>query len=199
MPTTPRGYPYPTPADPVALGANDIRALAEKIDLSGLQQIQNLTVSSPAVLQFDAIPQTYAHLLLVAFLRASDAVTFTTAALRFSGDAAASYTYARMGIDNNAAQNDFSAAASQIMGPVMPGGSAAAGNFGAMFALIPSYAKADAMAPILTGGFGAVGTQVLRFTGGLWTPLGAVTAVQLFSTSASTWASGSRATLYGLG
>jgi hypothetical protein len=32
MPVTPRGLPYPTPDDPVALGANDIRALAEAVD-----------------------------------------------------------------------------------------------------------------------------------------------------------------------
>lgn len=32
MPTTPQGFPYPTPDDPVSLGANDIRALAEAAD-----------------------------------------------------------------------------------------------------------------------------------------------------------------------
>lgn len=32
MPNTPRGFPYPTPADPVSAGANDMRALAEAID-----------------------------------------------------------------------------------------------------------------------------------------------------------------------
>jgi hypothetical protein len=32
MPATPKGFPYPTPDDPVSLGANDIRALAEASD-----------------------------------------------------------------------------------------------------------------------------------------------------------------------
>jgi hypothetical protein len=32
MPATPRGFPYPTPDDPVSLGASDIRALAEALD-----------------------------------------------------------------------------------------------------------------------------------------------------------------------
>lgn len=32
MPETPFGFPYPNPTDPVSLGANDIRALAEAIE-----------------------------------------------------------------------------------------------------------------------------------------------------------------------
>lgn len=32
MPTTPKGFPYPAPTDPVSSGANDIKLLAEAVD-----------------------------------------------------------------------------------------------------------------------------------------------------------------------
>lgn len=43
MPTTPKGYPYPSPTDPVAGGAAAIQALAEALDRKGVRAYSQIT------------------------------------------------------------------------------------------------------------------------------------------------------------
>src|SRR5262245_48156396 len=88
---TPRGFPYPLPTEPVAQGAHAIRNLAESID-SGLNPFLTLLAEVAPLaagqvnMQFNNIPQTHRHLLIVSMLRDTAAAgPILGSGIRFNG------------------------------------------------------------------------------------------------------------------
>jgi Concanavalin A-like lectin/glucanases superfamily len=161
-------------------------------------RLADLTLAAPGFFSFAGLSQAYAHLLMLLFLRGTDAGTFDPLAIRLNGDVGPNYYWGRTGANDATSASEFGTS-SLIRGPSMPAAGAAANNFGAAFVLIPNYTDAGAMQPIVTGGFAAVGTSVTRFGGGLWVVGTAINNVQVFDEIATNWAAGSRATIYGLG
>ena len=199
---TPRGYPYPLPTDPVAEGAQAIRNLAEKVDVSVVDLIQTIKLSAAGQFNFAAIPQTYAHLLLIGSVRCSVAATNDPIMLRFNNDSGAGYRSQQgmaIGSSSSAAEN---APAGQGQFGHAPGGAITPATwFGSFELLIPSYRDTGQLRSWLSRGFsawGASGMALFNFGGFFWGPA-ALTSLQLFgSAPPNSFATGSRVSMYGL-
>lgn len=199
---TPRGYPYPLPTEPVAEGAQAIRNLAEKIDVSVVDLIQTVKLSAAGQFNFAAIPQTYAHLLLVGSVRAAVAATNDPTMLRFNADAGAGYRSQQLIAIAAAASASEQAPAGQGQFGHCPGASIAPATwFNNFELLIPSYRDTGQLRSWLSRGFsawGASGLALFNFAGFFW-GAPAVTSLQLFGAAApGNFAAGSRVSLYGM-
>src|SRR4051812_25997635 len=89
-----------------------------------------------------SIPQTFAHLLLVVYLRGdAAAVDQVNAAVRVNGDSGSNYLYENLVGLNAAASTSLTTATSGVIGAIS-GGAALANTFGAGDVLIPAYTGA---------------------------------------------------------
>lgn len=164
--------------------------------------LANSTLSGAAAsIDFTSISQSWAHLMIVAYLRGDTASTSTAGLMRFNGDTAANYDYqTQTGRAATAAAAETFAAAYIETGSV-PANTAGANLFSVNVIRIPHYAQAtnNKSASISAGlKYGTATTnQIVYGIAGFWRSNSAITQVTLLPV-AGNFNTGSRATLYGL-
>lgn len=159
-------------------------------------------VGSVAAFDFTSVPATFAHLLLMLYLRCDDVATITGANIRFNGDTGANYDfqYASGSAAAVTATESFGATAGQC--GLAPAASAAANLFGVAYVFIPHYAaalnnKAWKFQTITKFGT-ASGNITTREGGGFWRSSAAINQVTVVDSGGGNFVAGSRATLLGL-
>lgn len=201
--------PYPIPADTVDV-PRDVQALADKLDgitalaSPAVVRLADTKLAAPAALiDFTAIPASYAHLMLAVTARTDQAVPASSLGLRFNGDTATNYdgtTLAGNGI--SASSSEYFGAGTMFGVIAVPGATSADGRlFGGGSILIPDYANTTAWKN--TNGCAAsasartTGGHLVNLNSGLWCSVAAINQVTLLP-GAGNFVAGSRATLYGL-
>jgi hypothetical protein len=201
--------PYPELTDPADV-PTDIRELAERTEtvFSGLgagdmTRIADVNLAAAAAsIDFQNIPQTFAHLLLSLNTRGVAAVNTDYTYLRMNGDTTTSYyslmlhgtgTGVTPGIQSNQGYLGFLNA---------PGANAAGGPdvFGGGLVLFPAYTGAQLKSVFAITGAILSGTAADMFADqvtGLWFKTAAINRLTLSGLNGS-FAARSRATLYGL-
>ncbi len=186
-----------------ALGwaSGDIVSAAEYAKSVGC--IYDTTLGSGAAsIDVTSIIGSYAHLLLVAYLRSTTAAQSTDLVLRFNGDSGANYGYAGVGRQT---ANFNTVTATSLGGGAdapIPGASATAGGFGALLMLIPHYANSanHKSAVYMAGqGSGSTTTDLTNaFAAGAWRSTSAINRVTI-SAAAGNLDTGSRFSIYAMG
>ena len=209
MPSTPvYGLPYPAPTAPANVPA-DIEALAEHTEAvlptltGGLTKIAETILAAPAAtFDFPSIPQTFSSLMLSCALRSDQAAT-VAAGVRFNGDTGAgSYaSQAVTGAGSAASAAESVAGSSANVLTAVGGGPANSPSIA--FAFIPGYRGAflKAIASLVYDRRQATtGQQFVNLYGGMWIAAGGTAAITRITLTpgAGSFATGSRATLYGL-
>jgi hypothetical protein len=172
-------------------------------DASSVQQIADTTLgASAANIDFTSIASTFAHLLVIAYTRADNAVGAQDLLCRFNADTAANYDsqYVRGNAATASAAESFAATSIAVGGA--PGTSAGANLFGMSAFIVPHYTNAANNKIISALYLDKTGTATsnldVRLVLGAWRSNSAINRVTLLS-AAGNLVSGSRATLYGLG
>lgn len=201
--TTPRGYPYPLPTEPVAEGAQAIRNLAESLNVPALLSTQ--TLAADGEITFSAIPQTYRDLELTFELRANHAGSggMDEIGLHFNDHAGAGdYNSQRLyAYQSVAAALESLAQLHGIVGNV-PDSTAPAGCIGFGRIRFPGYSAAGGYpawySDVHANAPGGGGRRVLC-NGICWGLARPITSIKLFGTiGGGLFAAGGRAALYGV-
>ena len=164
--------------------------------------LANSTLGAPAAnIDFSAISQSWAHLMLVCYLRGDTAATSTTTLMRFNADTAANYDYQHVaGQAATASAAEAFAQTSIYLGP-SPANTAGANLFNAVVISIPYYSQAtnNKSSASRTGMKRGTATGNIEVYGlaGFWRSNAAITQVTLLP-GAGSFNTGSRVTLYGL-
>lgn len=168
---------------------------------SGMVRLADSTATGAvASFDFSGLPVTFAHLMVVLYLRGDAAVDQVTATVRFNNDATAVYLYEVMTALNNVAPTS-SLVSGQTSGKLgsVSGGSALASTFGVGDILVPHYAQATgnktytARMANVTGANGSA-----EQLSGRWGSSAAINRVTVLPSSGN-FVAGSRVTIYGLG
>lgn len=201
--TTPHGIPLFADSDSPDLNGNLGGILATLDALIGVYKIADTTLLAPAAtIDFSAIPQTFAHLLQVSFLRSTFAATALGDLLRLNNDSGANYFSAQLKGDGTTTSSTNSGAGGSSTANLgaVPGATADAATFAAILTLIPNYRDPVNLKPF----FSLFSTHVTGATwnfgmyAGIWAgAAAAVNRITLLDGGAN-HAVGSRSTLYGL-
>jgi hypothetical protein len=158
-----------------------------------------------ASIDVTGIVATYAHLLLVSYLRGDTATATITVALRFNNDSGANYdaqSIANSAATTLAAGENIAATSGNIDRGVTPGGTAAASEFGAMATLIPAYAGTTGQKSAISMVAGRSGTTTglisTMLCSTFWRSTAAINRITLLP-SAGNFVAGSRLSIYALG
>jgi hypothetical protein len=199
--------PYPESPDPADV-PTDMRELAERVEAvlaaavkPALILIEDKLLSAAGVFDFTAIPQTFAHLRLEVYARASGAVVARNVHFQANGDAAGNYDTQWL------AANVAAYAAAEGLGQAQgyigdcPAATAPAGAFAAFVLAITHYRSGGQK--VFTSQWSNKTTQA---SGGVqqgqaanfWRGLAAINRLRIYPGTADTFAAGSRATLYGV-
>lgn len=186
---------------PTGWATGDIETAAEF--KKGVGAIFDSTLGAPAAnVDVTSIVGTYAHLLVVSYLRGDQAAVSNFVNIQFNGDTAANYDLQRL---HGAAASTIAAEAfaqTSLLCAYEPAGTAGANLFGASVAFIPNYAGASnnklvlGASSIKTGTTG--GSLTVALTGGFWRSNAAITRVTLIP-AAGNFVAGTRVTVYGVG
>jgi hypothetical protein len=161
-----------------------------------------LTVAASSF-DFTSIPATFAHLMLVLYLRGDAAATNVDAVIRFNADSGANYDRQLLyGTAATAGASETLAGTSIGIGAgALPGGNAPVGVLGQCDVCIAHYAgsaKQKSLEARSSGKSGiASGNLYSSRVSGFWRSTAAINEIQIL-TSTGNWDIGSRATLYGL-
>ncbi len=158
-------------------------------------------VGAAASISFTGINQTFAHLLVVAYLRGDTAAATVNTLMRFNGDSGANYDYQTVrGAASTTSAVEVFATTGILVGQV-PANTAAANLFSAHQITIPHYAqasnnKASSSQHVMKIGT-ASGNLNVEGQAGFWRSNSAITQVSL-TPAAGNFVAGSRVTLYGV-
>lgn len=158
--------------------------------------------ASAATIDLTSIPATFAHLLLVAYLRSDRATAADAVTVYLNGDVSAVYDYQSIAATGAApsAGEAFAASAANVAG--ITGGTAPANKFSSCRVLFPHYAG--------TTGHKAFRSRFARVSGtttgllevggvaGFWRSTSAINRITVRPLIGSNLVAGSRVTLYGL-
>jgi hypothetical protein len=159
--------------------------------------------AAAASFDFTSIPATFAHLMLVLYLRGDAAVTSVDAAIRFNADSGANYDRQLLygNAATTAASETLAGTSIGLGGGTFPAANAPATAFGQSDLCIAHYAgstKQKSMAARSSGKTGvASGNLYALLVAGFWRSAAAINEITILPSSGN-WDIGSRATLYGL-
>lgn len=168
--------------------------------LGGLAKIQDITLGSPAQIDFTSIPTDYAHLLIMHQTSETGAVANDNMWAQFNGDTSSAYSYQFLR-GNAATASASESVTNTLMAVGLTVGSSFGSGNGTGIIFIPNYKSAMRKMAIslafsnssdITSGFD------VRMTGGVWRVTSVINRVNLIA-GTGTFTTGSRATLYGLG
>lgn len=156
--------------------------------------------AAAASFDFTGIPATFAHLMVVAYLRGDTASGLITIIQRFNNDSAANYDWqALSGV--GAAASGFESFATTGGFDTAPAATAPANLFAGVRLVIPHYANAANNKAIVRARDAKAGTSSLSLSAGpsvgFWRSNAAINRVTLLP-AAGNWAAGSAATVLGL-
>lgn len=156
-----------------------------------------------ATMDFQSIPTTFKHLIIMGSARSTVAATVDSITLRLNNDGGANYDALRANIRHNAvlatAEN---LAATFMFAAQIPGNTAPANNFAGFFVYIADYLDTnkfkDAVysSSIMTGT--TTGLIFVASGSGIWKNTAAVNRVTLGSETGPNFLADTRASLYGL-
>lgn len=195
--------------------AEKIRQMQERLDYfergefvsapgQTFAMIDDVTLAAPAAtIDFSAIPATYAHLMILWYLRSDVVAANDQLAVRFNSDAGNTYDNERQTANAAAVTASEAIAATALSLAFPPGATATAAKFGVGQINIPAYVNivGHKAATCLSHSprTEAAAGQFLQSCGGVWRSLAAINQVTLIPLNGTNWEIGSRATLYGLG
>lgn len=193
----------PTRVGGYALEEADWDLVKDNFNTGTWVQLANSTLVSPSSsIDFQSIPGTFAHLMLLAFLRTNTAGGGAEeVGVRFNNDSGSNYDrQAVYGVAAaGSADEDFG-----VTSPGMfscPDSTAAATLFGAARIVIPHYANSANHKAMLCRGGRKAGTTSSQMqttaAAGFWRSTAAITRVTLIGRSGGSFVGGSRVTLYG--
>jgi len=203
--------PYPELTDPADV-PTDMRELAERTEtvFSGLgagdlTRIADVVLAADAAsIDFQNIPQTFAHLMLVIHARTTTAGASDGVTGRFNADASGSYFSTAVRSAGTTPSVVTALSATGLILALVPAAAAAAGAdvFGGAVVMIPNYANATLDKNVFCyGGAVTFGTAADMFTEvntGMWYKPAAITRLTLTSTNGGQLRARSHGTLYGL-
>ena len=170
--------------------------------VGGMAQIGDTTLGAPAAqIDFQNIPQTFAHLLALITARGDVAATLTALNLRCNGDVGANYWV--QGGQASAATMTAAESLSQTLAIIgyATGATAIAGYQGSAILFVPNYTAATPKTMLNLSGIltsGGTGGQVFRFGSAEYAQSLAVNRLT-FLPGGGNFIAGSRVTLYGMG
>lgn len=184
--------------------AGDIVTAAEFA--KGAGAIANSTLTGSAVsIDLTSLPTSYAHLLILAYIRTDRAATLDNLSLRFNNDSTAIYDYNYTVASASGAPSSVAATAQTAIriAPNIPGATATANRFGCIAFLVNHYAG-TANHKVATGNYwslsGTTTADVFTGTcGGNWRSAAAISRITIFPELGTNLVSGCRVTVYGLG
>ena len=185
---------------PIVQGGNTVKATGAQMAtyLGGMQKIANGVVSGSTI-TFSAIPGTYQTLKIMLMGRDTAAGTSDAEAhVQLNGDStSANYTSESFtGFVGGGGNTAASSAGGP--GPLAPGVSGNANSIGISEITIVGYAQTSFYKPVQTLTTGQGATYIVRVSSFIWKSTAAITSIVITSPTTA-WATGSFATLYGLG
>ncbi|HSE44722.1 MAG TPA: hypothetical protein VLA89_05270 [Gemmatimonadales bacterium] len=170
----------------------------------GFSQIDDQVLGAAGTFDFTSIPQTYRHLRIEYQARGSDAAAAVAIGMRFNNDSGNTYYSQLVSFANTVVASSESLGTNfGRCGVVAAAGAGSANLAGAGTIEIPNYASGswyqNFKAHNVYGISGGSGDTVEYVTGGWWENVAAITQITLIPSAGSTFAIGSRATLFGLG
>ena len=162
----------------------------------------NLLAADAASFDFTNIPGTYKHLYLVMQLRGTKSATSAQPRVTFNGDTGTNYEVQKHYAAGGTPASVGTTGTTYIDLTDATAASSASGAASAIECVIPNYAGTSFHKSLSSTGFNprsyASGSEYVMNTGGAWKNTAAITRVTITPDS-NNWASGSRATLYGVG
>ncbi len=159
-----------------------------------------LLTSAAASFDFTGIPATFAHLMVIGYLRGTDASGLITIIQRFNNDSAANYDWQNLG-GNGATASGFESFATTGGFDTAPAATAPANLYAPVRMLIPHYAQATNNKALVRSREAKAGTSSLSLSAGpsagFWRSNAAINRVTILP-AAGNWAAGSAATVLGL-
>jgi hypothetical protein len=167
-------------------------------DSGFMRMLADSTLSGAAAsIDFTSIPSTFAHLMLVAYLRGDNAAALISALLRANNDSAANYLFEQVsGAAAAASATSGAAQTAMTASGLCAAAGAAAGTFTPIVAFIPHYTNVVGAKTMLGLSFYA-GTPQVQLLGNYWSSTAAINRLTLLP-SVGNFIAGSRFTLYGL-
>lgn len=144
---------------------------------------------------------SFDHLLIVFIARTTEAVTNSAVNFTLNNDTGANYDRQALQGANATASAAAAVAGTLLVNALVPGSSAAAGNFGAGLLLIPSYAQTVAhKTGILVSGAAdaTAANSYAQVKSARWRNTAAITRLAMLA-AANNLLAGSRLTVYGIG
>lgn len=178
---------------------NDIVTAAEFA--KGVGCVADTTLGgSAASINLTGLPTTYAHLVIVAYLRSDTVAVGDPLLLRFNGDTAANYDWQRLTGNNATASAGASVGQTSIRTGFIAAASSGANRFGAVRIEVPFYGgTANDKTVTAISGFAdstAANSQVEQ-NSGIWRSTAAITQVTVLC--AGNLLTGSRLGVYVMG
>ncbi|HSE46436.1 MAG TPA: hypothetical protein VLA89_14010 [Gemmatimonadales bacterium] len=180
------------------------QAIVQQGGSTGFVQIDDQLLGSAGTFDFTSIPQTYLHLRIEYQARASDVAAAVAIVMQLNGDSGNTYYSQLVNFhDVTTTASEFLASSAGRCGVVPAAGAGSANLAGAGTIEIPNYTSTSWYQNFLChniyGVSGASQDTVEYLTGGWWENVAAVTQVTLLASPGTTFAIGSRATLFGIG
>lgn len=159
-----------------------------------------LLSTAQATISFSGITTGYKDLWLLVQARGDSTNTNVALQMRFNTDTGANYDYQQVQFASTAVNVSAAAATSLIRLGAVSAGGAPTGSAGSYFAHIPNYASTVFHKQATPHGFARFDTAsyLVESNGGNWRNAAGVSQIDL-TLSAGNFASGSRATLLGVG
>lgn len=177
-------------------------SIKDNFNTGTIVRLGDVTLAGVGTFTFSSIPSTYAHLMVVCYLRATDAASANTAIVRFNSDSGANYdTQRNNGFAANFLGAEFFALSGANIGDV-PSSLATANIFGGLMFRIPHYANTTrnkALTSRYAHKISGTSTGVaVGSTGSQWRSNAAITSLEVRALIGPNFAAGSRATLYAM-
>lgn len=148
---------------------------------------------------FSSIPQTYSSLQIRAISRTNQASEIDDFAIQFNADTGSNYVRHLLFGNGSVAEANNQTAQSRIVVGRGTGSSATASVFGVSITDIHDYTSTTKNKTTRTfNGYDLNATGLVYLQSGLWLSTSAITSITLFSTSSSTFQTGTTFALYGM-
>lgn len=181
-----------------------LRVNVENQESGDTALIFDTLLSAPAAnVDWQNIPQTYKHLLIIGACRSSSAITGGGINIRFNNDTGNNYDYTRSFFNNGAGVGNISGVA-QAFGQMgaLTGSLAVANDFSGGQCWIADYVNTSFNKNWIGTGFIATARSVAamynQFIGGQWRNTAAINQITLYDAAGGNFIAGSRFSLYGM-
>ncbi len=166
-----------------------------------MQIIQHIELTgTQANIDFTSIPQTFTDLLLVYSLRTNlSGFAYDDTSVRFNSDSGNNYSNRQLVSVNGSVSSGGASGQNNTLAPESTGASATSNTFGSGQIYIANYTSSNAKSVSTEGVTETNSTAtVMMINAGLWNSSSAITSIRIYSRNATSFVSGSSATLYGI-